>query len=662
MPQAFTNEMVLTEDVARSLGLQIGDQIERSLNEAYYAGIPAPLTLVGILVGGETGPKTKLGFVSYEYLESNASFVGSGPSLLVVAKEGRKAASDDFLESSIASSLTEIETYEGDVAYWVDMGRRGFYVIFGIVNILVAGIVALVIGIINRIALTRRFPELGLLHAIGYHKKRLVRRLTLETGFVTGLAWGIGLALALLILSGLKATFYYARGMDLDLTNLAPLWFTLPLPLVVVTFSAFSARRLFARLDSIAIIERGSLGAENQDQKQKVKRSSAKPLSSLIFYLRHRRRGALLVVSMTLVILGVAFPGFLVSMSMYTMMSDIEYLRYVSEISPVNSNMVDSAVVSQIRAHPTVAGVMQTKSLGIQVHIPPGSESQVRLYGLLEDDLPALMSLLDVRLIEGRLPAPRANEIVVSRMIATNRDLKIGDRVGRPIQVASEQDGPMAEDDIPAEMVIVGLLDSDDLWIGFTSLEYLQNHELTASRATRLLAVPQAGRKVEMDKWLVENVASTQTDVRVYDLRRQEYLQIMQILLVLFAGIESIIALVAAVAVAALNHIFFAQRIPEFGVLHAIGHSRLWLVVRTIKETASAVGVAWLIGALVCVFGMLAVDALIYTPIGLSLNMLNLTPWLFTLPVPLAVILVGAGTISRTLSRLDPIAIVEMKS
>jgi ABC-type antimicrobial peptide transport system permease subunit len=127
----------------------------------------------------------------------------------------------------------------------------------------------------------------------------------------------------------------------------------------------------------------------------------------------------------------------------------------------------------------------------------------------------------------------------------------------------------------------------------------------------------------------------------------------------LFAAVESIIALVAAIALTALNHIFFAQRREEFGILHAVGRSRPWLVLRTTKETASTVSVAWLLGALVCVIGLVSFRALVYVPRGLSLNFFNPTPWLFTLPIPLAVIAVGAGTIARTLSRLDPLAVIE---
>jgi hypothetical protein len=78
-----------------------------------------------------------------------------------------------------------------------------------------------------------------------------------------------------------------------------------------------------------------------------------------------------------------------------------------------------------------------------------------------------------------------------------------------------------------------------------------------------------------------------------------------------------------------------------------------------VKETGSTAGVAWLVGAAVCVAGLGAMQALVYAPRGLSLRFFDITPWLFTLPIPLAVVLVSAGTIGRMLRRLDPVLVIE---
>jgi hypothetical protein len=51
----------------------------------------------------------------------------------------------------------------------------------------------------------------------------------------------------------------------------------------------------------------------------------------------------------------------------------------------------------------------------------------------------------------------------------------------------------------------------------------------------------------------------------------------------------------------------------------------------------------------------------VFEPLGLRVDFLNLTPWLFTLPIPVAVLAVSTGTIARTLSKLDPVSIIERR-
>ncbi|MCP4419105.1 MAG: hypothetical protein GY805_21020 [Chloroflexi bacterium] len=96
--------------------------------------------------------------------------------------------------------------------------------------------------------------------------------------------------------------------------------------------------------------------------------------------------------------------------------------------------------------------------------------------------------------------------------------------------------------------------------------------------------------------------------------------------------------------------------------MHAIGRSQLWLVLRTLRETSSTVFIAWLIGAVISVLGLILAQSQLYTPLGLKADLGNLVPWLFTLPIPLAVVLVSVGAIGRMLRKLDPVAIVERRS
>jgi putative ABC transport system permease protein len=305
-----------------------------------------------------------------------------------------------------------------------------------------------------------------------------------------------------------------------------------------------------------------------------------------------------------------------------------------------------------------VARVVPAIRLGLLIDVPPLNRNNVTMFAVSREDMQALLDLCGLHVEEGRLPEPRSNEVVIARGIATNRGLGLGARVGKP---AYEFDHAM-----PSEMVVVGILGAvphaRDLWLGFAPYEYVSSHELYATRPIDLLLVPEEGRRKELDAWLQEAVASEQVAVRTYEQLLRMHRRDMQMLLLLVAIVEGIVAVVAAIALAILSYIFFAQRREEFGILSALGHGRRWLVWRTVGETVTIVVVAWLLGAVICLAGLLAMQFGLFAPKGMALDLTSPTPWLSTLPLPLAIVGVSAGLIVRMLSRLDPVSIIERRS
>jgi len=132
-------------------------------------------------------------------------------------------------------------------------------------------------------------------------------------------------------------------------------------------------------------------------------------------------------------------------------------------------------------------------------------------------------------------------------------------------------------------------------------------------------------------------------------------------LLLAISLMESIVALVAALALVGLNYIFIAQRRAELGVLNALGLSRLQLVGRIVRETLLTTGAAWVAGMLGCAASLFCLQQALYAPAGLRLDFFNPIPWLYTLPVPVAVLAVSAGAVGWALSRLDPVAMIERR-
>ena len=661
--RARTNEILLSEEIAEILGLKLGDQIDRSMDERYFEYLPATMVLVGIL---ESDPSSRaesgirLGLVSLEFLDSHEVYASRTPSLFILPQPGRKAAMDHFLENTIPSTLVVVSTHRQSQEA-MESGMLIFRLIFGIVDVLVAVVIALVVGTINRIALSQRIREFGLLHAIGFSRQWLVRRLTLEMAVVAGAGWIAGLALSWLLFAWLKNDLF-APIFDMELWKLTPLWFSVPIPLVVIAFACWSIMRTLRRLDAVSIIDRGQLvmelGAPRRTKRSRTALSKARPLSSWTFYRRHVRRGLAIALTMALMIVGVAFPAFLFAPSIDINKILFEQFRYVSLVSPRTGNSIDPGVMSQLQTHPAVSRVVPMIELYISISLEPMFQGSTDVYGVAEDDLPALVQACDLRLVEGRFPAPRTNELLLTEAVAMNRGLGVGDQVGRPIYDYDYG--------IPTEMVVVGILrrnpQAKDMWLGFASYEYLSSHEIYASRPVQAFILPAEGREAELDAWLEGYVASEQTSVQTYGIWLESQREMTRMVLLVFGAIEGVVAAVAAIALAILSYFFFNQRRREFGTLHALGRSRRWLVLRTMGEAATVIALAWLIGAVVCLAGLVYMRTILYSPYGLDLNLLNPAPWLFTLPMPLAVTAVSVGLVVWMLYRLDPVTIIERRS
>jgi ABC-type lipoprotein release transport system permease subunit len=661
LPIASTNQFVVTEEMAAAMGIQIGDRIDSSVGkdiggESWYASIPVPIELVGILEGVGPGESIRLGMVSYEFVNNHELFGPPWvPGLILIPQPGHISEVENFLENEIAPQNVTVSTYQKSLKKNSGLSSF-FYILFGIIDILVAVVITQVIGVINRIVQARRLDEFGVLNAIGYGKRWLICRLTFEAVGITCMGWLAGLVLSWMGFAALRMWLFEPRGLELGFTNLTPIWFSLPIPLISSTGVAAITWRTFTRLDAIAIIERGKLSLETGITPKPVKHSSMKSLYPKTYHLRHRRQGLIVFVTMSLMILGVSFPAFLFTPIGDAMRAFAEPLRQIGIVTPLMQGPIDSGVTAQLKSHPMVARAIPAVELEMVVQVPPLAWP-ISIYGVTENDLKELLTLFSVHVQEGRLPRPNANEVVLSEAMALNRELNVGDRIGQPVN----EDDP----NIRTEMEIVGILSptntGNDLWLGFASYEYLTSHELYVSHSIHMLTIPQGGQKAGMDAFLREEVNPDLIEAYTYDWMLKNYQLLVVLFLAIVGIVELVITIVAAVALAVLSYVLFAQRREEFGILHALGHERRWLVWRTVRETASAIGLAWLLSSVVCGFGLLGIQHGLYIPRGLSLNFFNPIPWLFTLPIPVAVIAASGGMVARMLRVLDPVSIIERR-
>jgi ABC-type antimicrobial peptide transport system permease subunit len=163
-----------------------------------------------------------------------------------------------------------------------------------------------------------------------------------------------------------------------------------------------------------------------------------------------------------------------------------------------------------------------------------------------------------------------------------------------------------------------------------------------------------------MDDWLEQELAGQGAEVWTYRSDIAHLQEVTRDLILTMALLESVLTIVAAITLVVLNYIFITQRQSELGVLNALGLDRLRLIWRTLRETAMSTGIAWIASIALCALG-LVYQSITFTAKGLGYNWANPVPWLFTLPIPIAVLLATCGTVAWMLSRLDPVAIIERR-
>ena len=657
---ARTNGLLLSETVAASMGLHLGDTIHSSIDPDAYGSVAAPLKLVGILECD-----VRLGIVSLEFLQQHEQFKRSADHFLVVAREGHTAEIADFLHREIATRYTVVETTQTlNETLWSEYVQGLGLVVPGVVVVAIG--FALVTVVVNWIALGQRLPELGISHAIGLSKRWLIRRLTVETSLLAVAGWLAGIALAWVILAILQFTFFAPRGHNPPIIQLSALALALPLPVAVSGFNFISVRRSISQLDPIAIIEQGQEAREGQPRREStVSRSSPKPLTSATFYSRHRRRAAFLVGAMSCLIVAVVLTVFLLAASSTAQEPG---LRYLSRLSIVRSagvvESLDPGVAAQVRAHPAVERVIPVAPRYhlLSMHIPPFTEPEASPFGVYAEDMEYLVDLYGLELKEGRLPRPRSNEMVIPEALAQNRGLEIGEVIGN-----SETPAYPGEDLLPTEFVISGIFSrpsapQEENWLGFVSLEYMESHEAyRVPDVPSLMVAPRVGQEDALNDWLEDEVAGAGVSVLTYRQQLKRVRDNARTLMMTLAAFESVIALVAALALGTLNYVFVSQRKPEFGLLHALGYGRRQLIARVMRETAFTTGLAWAISVAIGMAGLLGLRLGVFTPLGLSFDVFRLTPWLYTLPIPVAVLVIAAGATAWTLSRIDAVSIIERR-
>lgn len=246
-PHEGQPEAILSETLAKNKKVGVGDVILSPLTPDQYA--PIPVVVVGILEG-----ETWLAMISYDFVRMN--FYPPLDNLLIFAENPRDQPKlDRWLRDTFKGERARVWTY-GELVEETHKAFRNLYFITGVVVTVISVMLAIMMGLLANIYFQQRLVEFGLLQAVGFTRRALLKRVTTETVIVVMLGWLAGAVFTYGVLWVLKLYIMEPRGLYLKPLDWIAYQYSLPVPLAVLIFALFTIGWRLRTFDPVAVVER----------------------------------------------------------------------------------------------------------------------------------------------------------------------------------------------------------------------------------------------------------------------------------------------------------------------------------------------------------------------------------------------------------------------
>jgi hypothetical protein len=255
------------------------------------------------------------------------------------------------------------------------------------------------------------------------------------------------------------------------------------------------------------------------------------------------------------------------------------------------------------------------------------------------------------RLREGALPRAGTGEVALHENLMKANGWAIGQEFGMDV----------SDDDwMPGKFRVVGVIEGPAP-MGLCSFDFLNNplaYAFSAKLWERLVVVSRPGRLEEMNAFL-----RGFPEFRIWDRARavEEVSESFDQILLILNFVSFALIVVVAVVVGMIHNIFFAQRIDEFAILLAIGHTRSRLLRKVTLETAGIMALSWAAGAALAFLTLFLFTTQYLLPRGVPVPLVQPGAIAVSLALPAVAFLFAAVTVNGRLRRLDAVTIIERR-
>ncbi|OPJ62263.1 ABC transporter permease [Clostridium oryzae] len=333
-----------------------------------------------------------------------------------------------------------------------------------------------------------------------------------------------------------------------------------------------------------------------------------KPLSILSYFANNKRK---LLPSFICISLGVfiiyLFSIIISGAGSAMKQASVDMLERGTFVSSNSKNSISDYIRNKINRDIVP---IQNQNGQIQYNSVMG-EMSIDVYRIFPQDMKKVLKIFDLKLIRGKVPNGKKNEILLSLKLAKQYKVNVGDSVKPNSQNGTNLDGTYK---------VTGIIDGPVI-TAFTS----GRSDIKRSEALKNSIIIKVNIKnsKRISKQL-KDLAGKSVNIIDYKSMKKQIDQIAMGLRSLEFIIILVIIVVLCVSMANLNYISFINRKNEFSILTAIGYRKGFLCRKLLKENVMNCMTAYISGIL---FTMLVVSLLnisLWNPNGQSVALFNI--------------------------------------
>jgi ABC-type lipoprotein release transport system permease subunit len=272
------------------------------------------------------------------------------------------------------------------------------------------------------------------------------------------------------------------------------------------------------------------------------------------------------------------------------------------------------------------------------------------VFGFEQDDMRYYVQKLGGELADGDYPNVGMPEAVVSRPVATNLGIDLGDELLGPSQSDSYS---------PFSVKVVGIVESNE-WIMFMPIEYHRQFHFPPVDVLLVFTGNLVDQEV-LDQWALKEFKGDRARLYAFsDLETQTETAFRTLYTILNVVIASLVV-VLTIMMGMLMNIYQSQRVQEFGLLQALGYRKSAILGRVLSEIMVVLAGSWLLGVLSAFALLMVVKAQLFDPRAFALDPYDPSTYLYSTPVPVMIFLVAALDFIVRLKKFDPVGVVERR-